>query len=78
MAAKNRKFKNSVCVRLEAIDDSLQVMSKLLSGNGDPSKGLCVRVDRLEQSYKFSGKLFYGLIGVVLAPEIILAVIWYF
>jgi hypothetical protein len=35
--------------KVEAIADDVKVIRELLQGNGDPSKGLVVRVDRIEQ-----------------------------
>ena len=37
---------------LKLIKDQLKVITHLLQGNGDPSKGIIVRLDRIEQQSK--------------------------
>lgn len=37
--------------KLDLLAEQLNRVEKLLSGNGEPEKGLVVKVDRLEQSY---------------------------
>jgi len=39
-----------VKAQLDRIEDDVKVIKELLTGNGDPSKGLIIRVDRLEQA----------------------------
>jgi hypothetical protein len=36
--------------RLDSMGNDVKLVRELLTGNGEPSKGLIVRVDRLEQS----------------------------
>lgn len=46
--------------KLDGLDEKLDRALYLLEGNGDPSKGLVVRVDRLEQR----GKLVWSGLGI--------------
>jgi uncharacterized protein (UPF0335 family) len=39
-------------VRLDDIADDVKVIKELLTGNGNPSRGFIVRVDRLEENEK--------------------------
>lgn len=63
---------------LSAIYEKVCKLEYLLTGNGDPSKGMIVRFDRLEQAHKFWRKLAWVLFGAIVAPEIVLASIIYF
>jgi hypothetical protein len=38
---------------LPRIEDKVDLLLKLVTGNGDPSKGLIVRFDRVEQKMKW-------------------------
>lgn len=49
--------------RLQGIEDQLSTLNKLLLGNGDPSSGIVVRLDRVEQE---AGNKKYWLGNVVL------------
>ena len=42
--------REEIKIQLEHVIDTVDKIEKLLTGNGDPSKGLVVRVDRLEQT----------------------------
>ena len=42
--------REEIKIQLDHIGDAIDRMEKLLTGNGDPAKGLVVRVDRLEQT----------------------------
>jgi hypothetical protein len=41
---------NSIIERLDALKEQVEVVAEVVTGNGDPSKGLIVRLDRVEQS----------------------------
>jgi hypothetical protein len=48
-----------------------------LTGGEEPSRGIIVRLDRVEQSSKIVSKLLWGLIGGILTPGGIGAIIYY-
>ena len=50
LSDKYAQLKNTIEERYEHIDTKLRTINELLNGNGDPGKGLIVRVDRLEQN----------------------------
>jgi uncharacterized protein YqgV (UPF0045/DUF77 family) len=39
-------------VRLDDIADDVKVIKEILTGNGDPRKGMVLRMDRLEETQK--------------------------
>jgi len=45
--------------RLEGIEQAVRETNKILKGNGDPSKGFIIRLDRLEQKMV----LVWGAVG---------------
>jgi len=55
--------------QLDRIEQRVQKIDKLLTGNGDPSKGIIVRLDRLEQTEikrsRLVGALFLGVLLMV-------------
>ena len=52
--------------RLEANTETQKRLCKLLEGNGDPQKGLVVRVDRLEQDHHKKKKWTWAALGTAL------------
>lgn len=40
----------SIIERLDALKERVEDVAEVVTGNGDPSKGLIVRLDRVEQS----------------------------
>ncbi len=47
----NSKYE-ALCDNYDTLSEKYDVLNKLLTGNGDPEKGLLIRVDRLEQEHK--------------------------
>lgn len=43
--------------------ESQRRIETLLTGNGDPSKGMIVRLDRLEQAHETQSKLIWSVVG---------------
>lgn len=74
---KNHSFASVVCNKLDSLQDSLDTLTQIMTGNGDPSKGLIVRVDRLEQSANIARKVFWILFGALITPASIGGFIWY-
>lgn len=50
---------------IQLILDKLAVIEKLLSGNGDPSKGIVVRLDRVEGKQRRADWVMGAIMGVV-------------
>lgn len=44
--------------KLESIEQKVDRACRLLEGNGEPEKGLIVRVDRIEQKWKYLAGAF--------------------
>jgi hypothetical protein len=59
---------------LHAIAEDVRLILKLLNGNGDPSKGLIVRVDRLEQDHQRQRWLSKSAIGACITGIIAMVV----
>lgn len=51
--------------QLQEINRKLDLVTKLLTGNGDPSTGYIVRIDRLEQRDKRRDKWQWIVVGAV-------------
>jgi chaperonin cofactor prefoldin len=49
MQEKQRDMSENVDDLFQRTDKKLEKLNEILSGNGDPQKGLLIRVDRLEQ-----------------------------
>ncbi len=52
-------------------------LKEIVCGNGDPAKGLVVRIDRLEQSAAVVRKVFWIIVGGLVTPASIGALIIY-
>jgi hypothetical protein len=50
-----------------AVREDIEVLRKLLTGNGDPPKGIILRLDRLEQEYQ-RAKENTGTVKQVILP----------
>jgi hypothetical protein len=50
-----------IAEKLDRISDQLEHIDLILTGNGDPSKGLVVRVDRLEQKEAVRSKQLWAV-----------------
>jgi hypothetical protein len=50
-----------IAEKLDRISDQLEHIDLILTGNGDPSKGLVVRVDRLEQKEVVRSKQLWAV-----------------
>lgn len=67
--------------RLDLIIEKLEKIEHVLTGNGDPSTGLIVRVDRLEQVQERRVEFGRTIMGVALtglgtAVAALLGVVW--
>ena len=51
--------------QIENIQETCQRIDECLTGNGDPEKGLVVRIDRLEQKDILRSKVFWIIIIVI-------------
>lgn len=60
--------------KLHDIAEDVKTVLKILNGNGDPSKGLVVRVDRLEQSESRRNWLSRSAIGACIVGIITMIV----
>jgi hypothetical protein len=61
----------------EQTQKELGELKEIVCGNGNPSKGLVVRIDRLEQSVGIVRKMFWVSVGAVLTPASIGGLIYY-
>lgn len=62
---------------LQVIHDKVCRIDDLLTGGNEPSKGVIVRLDRAEQTLSTWRKVGWFFLGVVLAPEIIIAAFYF-
>lgn len=53
--------------KLDLIHSDLKIVKEIVTGNGDPKKGLVVRVDRLEQISKLRKTIYGAVLVAVLA-----------
>lgn len=63
-----------ICEQTQKTVDELK---EIVCGNGDPAKGLVIRIDRLEQSAAIVRKVFWVIVGALVTPASIGAFIWY-
>lgn len=72
---------NDILTKLVVICEQTQKdvreLKEIVCGNGDPQKGLVLRLDRLEQSAAIVRKAFWIVIGALVTPASIGAFIWY-
>lgn len=50
---------------LQLIHDKVEKIEKILTGNGEPEKGMIIRLDRLEVKAKRASWLFATIFGAV-------------
>lgn len=77
MSEKHCPTTGSPCAMQETIESiaaDTKLIKELLTGNGDPSKGMIVRMDRLEQREESRSKLVSIAIGV--SGTAILTALW--
>lgn len=70
-------FAAVVCGKLDELKASVAEVKGILTGGVDPSKGLIIRVDRLEQSAGVVRKVFWVVVGALVTPASIGGFIWY-
>lgn len=58
----------SLDAKLCAIGDDVKKCEKLLSGNGDPEKGLIVQVDRIKQTLATQKKFTWAFLTAIVFP----------
>lgn len=65
-------------VRLNQQDfgEKLGVATKILTGNGEPEKGLVVRIDRVEQDHKTQSKWFWVLVPSAITG--LVSAVWHY
>lgn len=51
----------------------LDKVTVLLTGNGEPEKGIVMRLHDLERSHKW----LYGILAAICAPSTIGGIVWY-
>ncbi len=61
----------------EGTQKTVDELKEIVCGNGDPAKGLVIRIDRLEQSAAIVRKIFWIVIGALVTPASIGGLIWY-
>jgi hypothetical protein len=54
--------------KLSAISEDVKKCEKLLSGNGDPEKGLVVQVDRIKQTLATQKKFTWAFLTAIVFP----------
>lgn len=67
-----------VLFEIRELKEDVTLMRNVLTGNGSPSNGIIVRMDRAEQFIQSARKFIWILIGASLTPGAILAVVNYF
>lgn len=55
-------------VKLSEIQKDVTTCQKLLSGNGDPEKGLVVQVDRIKQTLATQKKFTWAFLTAIIFP----------
>src|SRR5258706_1338642 len=71
MAIEKREFDT----RMDAMEEKIDGIIVLLTGNGHPEHGLIIRMDRIEQDRKRVAKLLWTVIGSSLT--IICGAVWH-
>jgi hypothetical protein len=61
----------------EGTQKAVDELKEIVCGNGNPAKGLVIRIDRLEQSAAIVRKVFWIAIGAIVTPASIGSLIWY-
>jgi len=61
----------------EQTQTEVRQLKKIVCGNGDPSTGVVVRLDRLEQSAGAARKICWIVVGALVTPASIGGIIWY-
>ena len=62
--------------QLDRVEKKVDKIHAYLAGNGDPSKGLIVRVDRLEGKQRFRGFVEKTALGAVVVGTIGMLLSW--
>lgn len=69
---------DAVLTRLDMLQDSVDDIKAMVTGNGNPGSGLLIRVDRMEQFVASAKKLVWLLIGAAVTPGVLFAGLQYF
>lgn len=62
---------------VEQTQKDVAELTAIVCGSGDPSKGLVVRIDRIEQSAGLARKIFWVVVGALVTPASLGAFLWY-
>ncbi len=53
--------------QMKSVSEDVRTIKSIMTGNGDPSKGFIVRLDRLEQDKRFWDKVINACIAAAIA-----------
>ena len=70
ISAKNESLSKELNEKFKDLTVKIEKNTTILMGNGEPSKGIVIRVDRLEQSESRRGWWIKSILGACLAAVI--------
>lgn len=56
--------------KIDNLTEKVSLLNKLLTGNGDPEKGVIVRLDRVEQTQGRQRKFIWAIVGAVITQAV--------
>lgn len=56
--------------KIDHLTEKVGLLNILLTGNGDPEKGVVVRLDRVEQTQARQRKFIWAIVGAVITQAV--------